>query len=102
MLGMLNGLLPCGLVYLALGSALAFSQWYHSLLYLLFFGLGTLPLLLLTAYLGGRKSIIQRIPLKRWTPYLLGTVALILIYRGLSVEMPLTLKLWGGALPMCH
>ncbi|MEL6972162.1 MAG: sulfite exporter TauE/SafE family protein [Bacteroidota bacterium] len=56
--GLLNGLLPCGLVYLALAGALTTANWQSGISYMIVFGLGTLPLLLAVAMLGqlsGRK-----------------------------------------------
>ena len=44
-LGMLNGLLPCGLVYVALAGALASGSIFSGVLFMGLFGLGTLPLL---------------------------------------------------------
>ena len=46
-LGILNGFLPCGLVYIALAGALVMNQVAEGALYMVFFGLGTLPVLLL-------------------------------------------------------
>jgi sulfite exporter TauE/SafE len=44
--GLINGLLPCGLVYAALAAAFIMSNWNESALSMTFFGLGTLPLML--------------------------------------------------------
>ena len=42
-LGMANGLLPCGMVFLALTGALTTASYGNSMLYMLLYGLGTLP-----------------------------------------------------------
>jgi uncharacterized protein len=45
MLGMINGMLPCGLTYLALSLCLILPSALDGLLYMLFFGLGTWPVM---------------------------------------------------------
>lgn len=44
--GMLNGLIPCGMVYLALATALNTGTINGGISFMLFFGLGTIPLML--------------------------------------------------------
>ena len=51
MVGMLNGLLPCGLVYAALALSLTASTPIEGALVMFAFGLGTLPAMLATPYL---------------------------------------------------
>ena len=46
MLGMLNGLLPCGLVYLALISSVATGSVAGGSTFMLLFGIGTLPMMM--------------------------------------------------------
>ena len=46
-LGFLNGLLPCGMVYIALAGALGTASIYEGAIFMLSFGLGTLPMILL-------------------------------------------------------
>lgn len=50
--GLVNGLLPCGLVYAALSGAFLAANTGDSALYMLFFGLGTLPMMLSFGFLG--------------------------------------------------
>jgi len=45
-MGLINGLLPCGLTYLALTSCLAVSSPVEGVWYMMFFGLGTLAVML--------------------------------------------------------
>src|SRR5699024_12303279 len=51
----LNGFLPCGLVYMAVFGAIASGSSLSGGVYMLFFGLGTIPLLSVAVYLGARK-----------------------------------------------
>lgn len=46
MLGMVNGLLPCGLTYLALSACLILPSAGDGFLFMLFFGLGTWPVMI--------------------------------------------------------
>ena len=61
MLGLLWGWLPCGLVYSTLIWASAANNWLLSAQLMLFFGLGTLPVMLLTGVLAQQvKQLMQR------------------------------------------
>lgn len=59
-LGLLWGLLPCGLVYSILSWALATASWQQSALLMLAFGLGTLPSMLISGYAGKRLLALLR------------------------------------------
>lgn len=49
-IGLLNGLLPCGLVYAALFGAIAMQNVSLSVAYMLLYGLGTIPLMSAVVY----------------------------------------------------
>ena len=60
-LGAIWGWLPCGLVYSSLAWAATMANWQQSMLLMLSFGLGTLPVMLLTgAFAHQVKSWIQK------------------------------------------
>ncbi|MEI6411389.1 MAG: sulfite exporter TauE/SafE family protein, partial [Bacteroidota bacterium] len=59
-MGMLNGLLPCGMVYAALAGAIASFGGVEGGLFMLIFGVGTLPLLLAVSVLGRSFSVSVR------------------------------------------
>lgn len=64
-LGLLNGFLPCGFVYLGLATAINTNSAYQSALFMFVFGLGTTPLMLL-AMLGinfSKPALRQKINL---------------------------------------
>ena len=88
-LGMLNGLLPCGLVYVALFAAITLSDPFSSGLYMFFFGLGTLPLLLSVFYFTGYFSARLRTRMQKAVPLLIFGMGLLLILRGLGLKIPL-------------
>lgn len=66
LLGVLWGLLPCGLVYSTLSWALATADWRQSSLLMLSFGVGTLPAMLSIGFIN--KQLLQRLRQKkiRW------------------------------------
>lgn len=102
--GLLNGLLPCGLVYLALAGALASETISGAMLFMLFFGLGTVPSMvgLLSGFgllKGGMRRKVTRI-----LPMVSFVFGLFLIYRGVFVDMPLELDFWQAMKNpvLCH
>lgn len=101
-IGLLNGLLPCGMVYAALAGAIATTGIPEGGLFMLTFGLGTLPLLLIVSVLGRSFSVSIRQKIKIAQPILLGLVGLLLLQRGLHLD----LSLFESAVPPagidCH
>ena len=86
--GLLNGLLPCGLVYMALTGAAVTGDSLRGMAFMAFFGLGTLPSLLATGLLGyGLRQPIRTRLLKAY-PALLMAMAVLLILRGLNLGIP--------------
>ena len=86
--GMLNGLLPCGLVYLALAGALAYGGWQEGGLFMLLFGLGTWPALIAVRLGGHGLTPAWRSGLRKLAPYVMGLMAMLLIIRGLGLDIP--------------
>ncbi|HMT35394.1 MAG TPA: sulfite exporter TauE/SafE family protein [Chitinophagaceae bacterium] len=83
-IGVLNGLLPCGLVYLALASAFATSSMYKSILFMSFFGLGTLPAMWSMVFFAQYFSPLIRTYLRKIYPFIFAITGIMLIMRGLS------------------
>ncbi|MGE5499801.1 MAG: sulfite exporter TauE/SafE family protein [Syntrophothermus sp.] len=88
-LGVLNGLLPCGLVYVAAAGAVVTSGIFNSAFYMILFGLGTLPAMLFAAIFGRLISLNIRKKLNRLVPYFVSAMAFILILRGLNLGIPM-------------
>jgi len=88
MIGLLNGLLPCGLVYVAVAGAISSGNVLTGALFMMLFGLGTVPLLL-TASLAS-DVIGQRIRMKmqRVVPYFVFMLGVLFILRGMSLGIP--------------
>ncbi len=87
-IGLLNGLLPCGLVYLAIAMSLAGSTPLHSALLMGTFGLGTLPLMWMVSFFGSFILVKQRLMLKKVLPVLTLLMGCLLILRGLELGIP--------------
>ena len=88
-LGIVNGLLPCGLVYIALASVLSYGDWKIGTAFMLFFGIGTMPAMLLLGMSRNYLKPIQRIRLQRIAPYFIFAMGAILILRGLDLGIPM-------------
>lgn len=103
-IGALNGLLPCGLVYLAVAGALTLGNAAWGAFYLLAFGLGTLPAMMATGMLGQYLKPNWRKQVRYFYPALMTGLGLWLIYRGVQFHLPANfqfLQALDGA-PMCH
>jgi len=88
LLGLLNGLLPCGLVYIALTASVASGSVFGSATFMLFFGLGTLPMMASVFILKSIISVDIRRKLTRLIPVGISIVAVLLIMRGMSLNIP--------------
>jgi len=87
-IGLLNGLLPCGLVYLAIAGSVATGSIIKSGLFMASFGFGTLPVMLGLMLMGNRISLSFRRKLKYVYPVFMILMASVLIVRGLDLNIP--------------
>jgi uncharacterized protein len=87
-IGFLNGLLPCGMVYLALAAATATGLWTGSIVLMGAFGLGTLPLMWAIAFWGHILGTSIRARIRGAYPYMMALVACMLILRGMGLGIP--------------
>lgn len=88
-LGLLNGLLPCGLVYIALAGSFASGGVVESGLYMAAFGFGTVPMMAALYFSKNLLSINFRTKLTKSIPYGVAVVAILMILRGMSLGIPL-------------
>jgi sulfite exporter TauE/SafE len=88
LLGLLNGFLPCGLVYVALAGALAQGSVIESVLYMFVFGIGTFPLMLVLLIGNQLLSVNIRSYFVKLIPVFTVFVACIIIMRGLNLGIP--------------
>ncbi|MDM1294421.1 sulfite exporter TauE/SafE family protein [Sphingobacterium sp. N143] len=85
--GVLNGLLPCGMVYMALMSSMNAASPQQSFLFMLCFGLGTIPLLFLFSFLGNFSRSFK-IRFSKWIPFLYFLLGVWFILRGANLDIP--------------
>ena len=88
LIGAANGLLPCGMVYFALAGALATGTVVKAVIFMTAFGLGTAPLMMLMGYFGTVINMRLRNRIKNLTPFFMGIMAMLLILRGLNLNIP--------------
>lgn len=82
--GIINGLLPCGLVYIALMNSLVVGSPFQGALAMAFFGLGTIPVLTVARLVSGKIQWKTN----RLTPILITLVGLMIVFRGLNLNIP--------------
>ncbi|MFC3881925.1 sulfite exporter TauE/SafE family protein [Algoriphagus namhaensis] len=83
--GLLNGLLPCGMVYMALVAALGLQSPWMGATYMFFFGMGTIPMLLVLMFSGNLLSVTMRMKFQRAIPYVGLVIGVLFIFRGLGL-----------------
>jgi uncharacterized protein len=96
-LGATNGLLPCGLVYIAATSSIATGNIAGSVAYMVFFGLGTLPILLSISYVGRAHAFLKLPNLQKLVPATIALVGVLLIIR----SQPISLLTHGSERAKC-
>ena len=89
LLGLLNGLLPCGLVYVACAGAVASGGLGSGIKYMAGFGLGTVPMMLGIGISGRLVPVQVRLQLRKAIPVSVFILASLLILRGLGLGNPL-------------
>lgn len=87
-IGTLNGLLPCGLVYLGIAGAIATGNSLQGALFMALFGLGTLPAMLTITLVRNSISLTFREKINKFMPVFVGAMAILLILRGLNLGIP--------------
>ena len=100
-LGALNGLLPCGLVYLALVSSVVTGDIVGGATYMLFFGLGTLPAMMAVGCFRQWFTPFMRTRMRQLTPVMLCLAGIWLVARGVVIQYPVASQ-QGRQIPICH
>lgn len=86
-IGVLNGLLPCGFVYVGLASSLTMESVLGGMSYMALFGLGTFPAMMLMAMAPNLISLKMRRRINRFLPWLAVLLGCYLIYRGFMMPI---------------
>lgn len=105
-IGLLNGFLPCGMVYVALFGAIAMQSVSLGVVYMVLFGLGTIPLMSTVVYINSFLTVTMRNKIQKIIPYVVVLIGVLFILRGLGLGIPYvspaTMSLFVQASPNCH
>lgn len=88
LIGILNGLLPCGLVYVAIAGAISSGDAISGMVYMTLFGLGTFPAMISATIFGKFINLNIRKKINRAIPALAVLLAILFIIRGLAIGIP--------------
>lgn len=83
--GLLNGLLPCGMVYMALAGAIGVGSLQGAVLFMIMFGLGTIPMMFLLSMLGNFATLKLKHAINKVIPFIVIIVGILFILRGLNL-----------------
>ncbi|MGB0391547.1 MAG: sulfite exporter TauE/SafE family protein [Salibacteraceae bacterium] len=84
-IGVLNGLLPCAMVYIALAGAIAEGDASGGMVFMLFFGLGTIPMMFSATLLGSFISLSFRNKLQKLIPVMVFIIGVLFVLRGMNL-----------------
>lgn len=87
-IGFLNGFLPCGLVYMALFGAIAMGDPGQGSIYMILFGLGTVPLMTAAIYFSGLLKGVMKRKVQKLIPVFVVFIGALFILRGLGLGIP--------------
>ncbi len=88
LIGILNGFLPCGFVYIGLAGSIAIGDAISGAAVMILFGLGTVPAMFAASVFGKFINIGIRTKFRKATPYLAIVLAVIFIMRGMNLGIP--------------
>lgn len=86
--GLLNGLLPCGLVYMALSASIALDYRWEVAAFIYSFGIGTTPMLLAITIFRSKVSYALNGTVKKLVPLFVFAFGLLFVLRGLNLGIP--------------
>ncbi|MCX8089318.1 MAG: sulfite exporter TauE/SafE family protein [Verrucomicrobiae bacterium] len=101
LLGLLNGLLPCGLVYVAAAGAMTTGDVLGGVGYMLVFGAGTVPMMLALGLSGRLVPLSLRLKLAKAVPVAVVLMACLLVLRGMELGVPFLSPVISGAPSAC-
>lgn len=106
LIGLFNGYLPCGMVYAALFGAIAMHAIGWSVLYMVLFGLGTIPLMVVVIHVSQFSQLKFKSQIQRIIPIIIVCIGVLFILRGLGLDIPYlspsTMDLYVQAEANCH
>lgn len=105
-IGLLNGLLPCGMVYAAVFGALALSDIRSGMFYMALFGLGTIPLMSSVVYFQQLITAPVKNSIQKIIPYAMVCIGILFVLRGMALDIPYVspagTSLFVKATATCH
>jgi sulfite exporter TauE/SafE len=101
-MGIINGFLPCGFVYLAMAGALNTGAVSSAICYMFWYGLGTLPLMFIAGISTGFTTQIFRKRINKLVPYFMICLGLWFILRGLELNIPYLSPVRAGNAAECR
>ena len=87
-MGLLNGLLPCGLVYMAVLGAMLTGDALSGATFMALFGLGTVPMMTFAVFSAGKLKGKFRLGVQRILPILLLLFGILMVIRGMGLDIP--------------
>ena len=87
-IGLLNGFLPCGMVYVALFGAIAMQNVSLGIGYMILFGIGTIPMMVAVVYASGLLSFSFRGTIQKAIPWVAVIIGMLFIIRGVGLDIP--------------
>jgi len=88
LMGLVNGWLPCGMVFIALSTTLLTDNVWSSAISMFLFGIGTSPILLSVILFNTKLNLNKRVQFKQFSKIATVTIAILLIFRGLNLGIP--------------
>ncbi len=86
--GVLNGLLPCGLVYMALSASMTVNSTAQAIGLIYFFGIGTLPMLVSISLLKNKIRFLRGSHVKKLVPIIVFSFGCLFVLRGMNLGIP--------------
>jgi sulfite exporter TauE/SafE len=88
-IGLLNGFLPCGLVYVALFGAIVMQEVHWSVVYMVLYGLGTIPMMSLVVYVANVLTVPVRTSIQKVIPIVIIGIGILFVLRGMGLDIPM-------------
>lgn len=105
-IGLLNGFLPCGMVYAALFGAIAMQSELLGVAYMVLYGIGTIPMMSAVVLISNFITVPVRNRIQQLIPVFVIAIGALFIMRGMGLDIPYispnTTSLIVQANPDCH
>ncbi len=86
--GMLNGLLPCGLVYMALSATIVAPSVFNAVTLMYAFGVGTMPMLIALTVIKDRTRLLNAGHFRKFVPVVMLFFGSLFVLRGMNLGIP--------------